>query len=91
MKEQAMKTVTEFNGMPMDPESKARRLERFVGAVAADDAEMVTFWRQRSAAEHAAAGAQVSDAAAQMAVQTGMGKDPTEMFPGLAFFLRRRS
>lgn len=74
----------------MSPGAKAERLRAFVGSVAADDAETVEFWRQQSPAEHAAAGAQLSDFAAQMAIQTGFAKDPDEMFPGLSSFRRQR-
>lgn len=83
-------THPDLRGLAMDPEAKAARLRRFIGSVAADDAEMQVFWRQRSAAEHAQAGAQLSDVASQMATQTGFGKDPAEMFPGLSSFQRAR-
>lgn len=67
---------------PRTPEEKAELLRRFLGPIEESDAEMADFWRQRSPAEHAASGAQLSDMAARMSVQTGLGKDPTEMFPG---------
>lgn len=84
------RTDPEFRALDMSPEAKAARLSRFVGSVAADDAEMVRFWRERSAASHARAGAELSDVAARMAAQTGLHKDPAEMFPGLSCFARSR-
>ena len=65
-------------------ESKRKLRERFVGSAHEHDAELADFWRQRSPAEHAIAGAQISDMAAQMSVQTGFGKDPGEIFPSLS-------
>lgn len=50
----------EFADVPMEAAAKAERLAKFVGSLAADDAETVAFWRDRSAAEHAEAGAQLS-------------------------------
>ncbi len=71
-------------------ESKRELLGRFVGSAHQHDAELADFWRQRSAAEHAIAGAQISDMAAQMSAQTGFGKDPDEMFPILSTLERQR-
>jgi hypothetical protein len=83
--------LPEFANVQMDPEAKARRLQRFLGPLVDEDAEQAAFWRERSDAEHARAGAQLSDMAAQLAVQTGQGKHPDEMFPGLSHFARARS
>lgn len=75
-----------FKRIPSSPGAKRQRLESFVGGMVHEDAEMVEAWRDRSPAEHAAAGAQLSDLAAQMSQQTGFGKDPDEMFPGFSSF-----
>lgn len=74
-----------------DSESRARRLRAFRGRVEEDDDQMVAIWRTRSAAEHASAGAGLSDMAARVAEQTGLGKDPRLTFPGLSALLRARA
>lgn len=81
-------TSQHFAGAALDPESKARRLHRFLGPLVDEDESQATLWRGQSDAAHAEAGAQLSDLAAQLAVQTGRGKDRDEMFPGLSRFAR---
>ncbi len=63
-------------------DTKAQRLAAFVGPLGVYDNETVSFWRKASSAEHASAMCQLSVYAEQMASQTGLGKDPSEMFPG---------
>ena len=80
-----------FPGASLDPTAKAVRLQRFVGPARDEDTAQAEFWRHRSDAEHAQAGAELSDMAAQMAADTGDGPAPGEMFPGLSSFLRART
>jgi|GEM_PF-3061582 len=61
----------------------ATELATFLGPVAARDAEVIERWRDASPAAHARAMIELSDYAERMAVQTGLGKDPTERFPGI--------
>jgi hypothetical protein len=56
--------------------SASRRATSFLGPAASEDAGQAAFWRRRSAADHAAAGAQLSDLAAMIAAQTGQSRDP---------------
>lgn len=62
---------------------KSQALRDFVGPVAAREAETVQHWRSAPASSHATAMIELSEYAEQMAAQTGLGKDPHEMFPGL--------
>ncbi|HUN78406.1 MAG TPA: hypothetical protein VMU32_05765 [Solirubrobacteraceae bacterium] len=77
-------------GAPLAPAAKAERLRRFLGPALHEDRAQAEFWRCQSAAAHAQVGAELSDMAAQVAVQTGHGKDPAAMFPGLSHFERVR-
>ena len=63
-------------------------MARFIGSVEADDAGMVAFWRGRTAAEHARAGADISDAMALFAAERGLVPERGPMCPGLSTFLR---
>ena len=81
----------DFASVSLDPEIRARRLQRFLGPLVHEDEDQAEFWAQQSDAAHAQAGAELSDMAAKLAVQTGFGKDPGELFPGLSSFARRRS
>lgn len=67
---------------------KRSRLERFRGAVAASDAQTAEHWRQASSGARARAMIELSEYAEMIARQTGIGKDPDEMFPGFAAFAR---
>lgn len=78
-----------FQGLATDPQARAARMARFVGSVQSDDAEMIAFWRGRTAAEHARAGAEISDAMALLATQRGLVPARAPMSPGLSTFLRR--
>lgn len=71
-----------------DPASRAARLQRFVGSVESDDAEMIAFWRERTPAEHARAGAELSDIAARVAEQRALAPVRGPMCPGLSTFIR---
>lgn len=73
-----------------DPEARQHRLRAFRRNVEQDDAQMVSAWRERSAAEHGAAGAELSDMAARVAAQTGLAKEPGLAFPSLSSLRRRR-
>ncbi len=68
--------------LPLDEPSKARRLQRFRGPLEANDRQTAEFWRTAPAAAHAVATIELSEYAERMAAQTGIGKDPSEMFPG---------
>lgn len=68
--------------LPLDELSKAQPLQRFRGPLEANDQQTAEFWRQASAAAHAAATIELSDYAERMSAQTGIGKDPSEMCPG---------
>lgn len=83
-------THPDLDGIATDDASRARRLRSFRANVEDDDAEMVACWRERSAAEHAAAGARLSDLAARMAAQTGRRKPPELRFPRLSSLLAGR-
>lgn len=85
-----LNSAPDLAAMDMSPEAKAARLARFVGPALHEDEDQARAWQERSDAEHARVGADLSDLAAQMVVQTGIGKDPTEMFPGLSSFARTR-
>ncbi len=74
--------------LPRDPLSRAERMARLVGSVESDDAEMIAFWRTRTPAEHARAGAEISDVAARVAEQRARVPERGPMFPGLSSFLR---
>lgn len=63
-------------------ESKQERLARFVGPVAAADAETIEYWRDATPEQHARAMSDLSDYAQQMAQQTGLGKTDANMLPG---------
>lgn len=77
-------------GIETTAEARGRRLRSFRANIGSDDAQVVAAWRERSAAEHAAAGAELSDMAARMAAQTGRGKSPELTFPRLSSLLRDR-
>lgn len=80
-----------FAAVALDPESKARRLRRFLGPAQHEDDEQGTAWSKRSDAEHAQAGAALSDMAARIAQQTGRGKDPSEVSTSLSGLRRERT
>ncbi|MHB1469275.1 MAG: hypothetical protein ACYCU0_06020 [Solirubrobacteraceae bacterium] len=84
-------THPDFTGISLEPAARASRLQRFLGPAFTEDDSQAAYWRSQSDAAHAAAGAQFSDMAAQVAVQTGHGKNPDEMFPGLSSFQRART
>lgn len=69
---------------PAGLEQRAReeRLRRFVGPIAERDAEVVAYWRNAPASEHARAMIELSEYAAAMVRLTGLGKDPDDFFPG---------
>lgn len=77
--------------LPLDELSKAKRLQRFRGPLEANDRQTAEFWRRASAAAHAVATIELSDYAERMAAQTGIGKDPSEMFPGFPSPLTKQS
>lgn len=77
-------------GISTDAQARERRLRTFTAKLTRDDADMVASWRARSPAEHATAGAQLSDMAARIAVQTGLGKEPALTFPPLSSLLQAR-
>jgi hypothetical protein len=58
-------------------------LRRFLGPVHDRDIEVVDRWREASAEEHAQAMIELSRYAEQMVIQTGLGKDSSERFPGI--------
>jgi len=55
---------------------------RFVGPLAAADAETIDHWRHATPEQHAKAMSELSDYAQQMAQQTGLGKTDSDVFPG---------
>jgi hypothetical protein len=69
--------------------TKRARLERFVGPAHEHDRELAEDWRHRSPAAHAQAGAELSDMAARMALQTGLHKTD-EMVPPLSSLIGQR-
>lgn len=66
-------------------------MARFVGSVESDGVGTVAFWRGRTAAEHARAGAEISDTVARIAAQRGLAPERGPMCPGLSTFLLDRS
>lgn len=58
-------------------------LTTFLGPVQDRDAEVIERWREASPEAHARAMIELSGYAERMAAQTGLGKDPTERFPGI--------
>lgn len=65
------------------PKPHAAELTTFLGPVADRDAEVIEHWREASAEDHAQAMIELSRYAERMVVQTGIGKDPGERFPGI--------
>lgn len=64
-------------------------MARFVGSIESDDDELIAFWRDRTPAEHARAGAELSDIAARVAEQRALVPERGPMCPGLSTFLRK--
>lgn len=67
---------------------KAARLARFRGQLEADDRRTVEYWKRASAAEHAAAMAELSNYAVTMARQTGHVRRADEPMPNLTAIAR---
>jgi hypothetical protein len=65
------------------PKPDTAELATFLGPVADRDAEVIERWRDASPAAHARAMIELSRYAERMAAQTGIGKDPDELFPGI--------
>lgn len=63
-------------------EDKRQRLDRFTAGIDNNDREMTDYWRNAAPEIHASAMAQLSDYASRLSQETGLGKDPNEMFPG---------
>lgn len=61
---------------------KAERLRRFTASVSEDDEQTIAYWRAASPVAHAHAMIELAEYATQMARQTGLGKDPGDLFPG---------
>lgn len=80
-----------FRDVALDPEAKALRLRRFLGPALHEDEEQAALWRDRSDAEHARAGAELSDMAAQIAVATGHDEHSRELPARLSGFRRTDS
>lgn len=77
-----MSELQQTRELPAAEASKQERLARFVGSVAAADAETVDHWRDATPEQHARAMSELSDYAQQMVQQTGLGKTDANMLPG---------
>lgn len=66
------------------PDEKALRLRRFVGPMVERDREIVEYWRSATPSEHARAMIDLAEYAEQMVRQTGITKNPEDMFPGFS-------
>lgn len=65
------------------PKPDSAELNTFLGPVADRDAEVIERWREAPAEDHAQAMIELSRYAERMAIQTGIGKDQAERFPGI--------
>ena len=77
-------------GFAASDADRRRRLDAFCANVERDDEDVVARWRARTAAEHATAGAQLSDYAASVAAQNGFGGRGRLSYPALSSMLRAR-